>query len=273
MDYTNREVFPASPLALVAAEVRFSVAPRLRQQATLDEIAIALESRFPVQQPPGEGMSLLLGGDASQLTIGQGGGGLLLRDVSGTTALTILPNRMTLETTAYSEFPAFKADLVTSCDALAEAGVISAIERVGLRYIDEIRVPAGTISDARDWADWIDPRLVDHVSVGPRGVPVTMSQGLISYMLDEQRTLNVRFAALPNGAVVQPTTLARKPFVEGPLFVLDFDGSQDMSGATATLFSTEVISSAIDAVHGPAGETFQNTITDRARELFRRRTA
>jgi uncharacterized protein (TIGR04255 family) len=45
--YPNREIFPNPPLALVAAEVRFTDAARLRQQQTKDEVTIALEQRFP----------------------------------------------------------------------------------------------------------------------------------------------------------------------------------------------------------------------------------
>ena len=47
--YANREIFPNSPLALVTAEVRLTDSPRLRQQETLDNVAIALEDRFPHQ--------------------------------------------------------------------------------------------------------------------------------------------------------------------------------------------------------------------------------
>lgn len=50
MDYPRREVFPSSPLALVAAEVRFNDSARLRQQTTVDAISIALEHAFPVQE-------------------------------------------------------------------------------------------------------------------------------------------------------------------------------------------------------------------------------
>ena len=48
--YPKREVFPSSPLALVAAEIRFSDAPRLRQPETLDSIAVAVESLLPVHE-------------------------------------------------------------------------------------------------------------------------------------------------------------------------------------------------------------------------------
>ena len=49
--YPNREVFEASPLALVAAEIRFTDAARLRQQEVKDAVTIALEDRFPFAEP------------------------------------------------------------------------------------------------------------------------------------------------------------------------------------------------------------------------------
>ena len=38
-------------MALVTAEVRLTDSPRLRQQETLDAVAIALEERFPISTP------------------------------------------------------------------------------------------------------------------------------------------------------------------------------------------------------------------------------
>lgn len=49
--YPNREVFSHAPLALVTAEIRFTDSARLRQQETLDAVAIALEERFPLSAP------------------------------------------------------------------------------------------------------------------------------------------------------------------------------------------------------------------------------
>ncbi len=266
--YPKREVFPNSPLALVAAEIRFTDAPRLRQQSTLDAIAVALEDILPVQAQHEQAINVqMVAGQPPQVQVAAG---RLMKDVASTAAMTLFPDRLTFETTAYAEFEAFRSAVLACTTALVEAHVTPAIQRVGLRYLDEIRVPSATVADARDWREWIDTRLVDHLLIGPTDAPITRAEGLISYDLSERQGLNFRFAALPNGAVVLSANLVRQPFEQDlPLFVLDFDGYEEFTAPTATLLDAGVVARTLDAVHGPSGATFQNAITDAAREIFR----
>jgi uncharacterized protein (TIGR04255 family) len=268
--YPMREVFPNSPLALVAAEIRFTDAPRLRQQATMDAIAVALEDILPVQAPHEQTINFqMVAGQAPQVQVATG---RIMKNVASTAAMTLFPDRLTFETTDYVEFDAFRSAMLACTTALVEAHVTPAIRRVGLRYLDEIRTPSAPVTDAREWGEWIDSRLVDHLLIGPAQAPITRAEGLITYDLKEGRGLNFRFAALPNGAVVMSTKLVRKPFEQNlPLFVLDFDGYEEFTAPTATLLDAAVVAKALDAVHSPSGETFQNAITNKARELFRMR--
>lgn len=269
--YPKREVFPSSPLALVAAEIRFTDSPRLRQAETLDAIAVAVESLLPVHTQAEGGMNVQIINGQPQMQVVTG---RVMKNVDSTVAMSVFPDRLSLETTAYTEYSAFKDNVVACAEALVAAGVTPAVQRVGLRYVDEIRVPDTKVADARQWSDWIDRRLVDHLQLGPDAAPVVRAEGFISYDLGDRKGLNFRFAALPVGAVVVTNNLVRKPFTENvPFFVLDFDGYQDFAGPKATLLNTDVVAMSLDAVHGPAGETFQNAITDQARELFRARTS
>ena len=63
------------------------------------------------------------------------------------------------ETTAYREFDDFRMGVTAVCEALIGANVRPALVRVGLRYIDEIRVPE-PVTDARAWDKWIDSSVV-----------------------------------------------------------------------------------------------------------------
>lgn len=196
------------------------------------------------------------------------------KNTSSTAVATLASNRLSFETTAYSHFPEFKEQVLACCRALVEAGVTPALRRVGLRYIDEIRIPDDDVSDARKWSTWINSRLVDQLSIGPEQASVQHAEGVVTYALADGRGLNFRFAALPQGAVVSPAALVRPPFdAERPLFVLDLDGYQDFIDPDATLFSPDIVANTLDAVHGPSGATFQAAITDEAREIFRRSEA
>lgn len=161
--------------------------------------------------------------------------------------------------------------MLVCCRSVVDAGVTPSLQRVGLRYIDEIRVPDAAVQDARRWDKWIDPRLVGHLTIGPQSAQVQQTEGVVTYRLPESSGLNIRFAALPRGAVISPAALVRQEFnADQPLFVLDFDGYQEFGGPDATLMSVEVIARTLDAVHAPTGEAFQSSITEEARQLFRK---
>jgi uncharacterized protein (TIGR04255 family) len=197
--------------------------------------------------------------------------GRTFKNTSSTAVATLAPDRLSLETTAYTSFAEFREQMLTCCRAIVEAGVTPALRRIGLRYIDEIRVQDGAVGDAREWGTWITPPLIGQLALGPADAAVPQAEGVITYRLDGSRGLNFRFAALAQGAVVSPITLLRKPFdASKPVFVLDLDGYQEFLSPDATMLSVEVVADALDAVHGPSGATFQASITDAARELFRR---
>ncbi len=173
--YHHREVFLETPLALVAAEIRFTDSARLRQQSILDHIIIALEDRFPYSRPvQSMGLQLLVGTAPAAQTMPPATS-LILTNQSSTESVSLTSTSLTYETTHYTEFPDLLAAVQMACVALASAGVQPAMERIGLRYIDEIRVPE-PISDARQWSEWIDNRLIDHLAVGPKIYPVAMTR-------------------------------------------------------------------------------------------------
>jgi uncharacterized protein (TIGR04255 family) len=264
--YPNREVFPKAPLALVAAEIRFSDAARLRQQETKDEIAIALEGRFPFAEPLQQtNFNLTIGGGPPQV---QERLGVVLKGANGTESLTIMSESLTYETTAYSTFEALLEAVAAASEALVAAKVRPALQRVGLRYIDEIRVPEA-VPDVRLWRRWIDERLVAHLAVGPDDFPATSAQTVSTYDLGEGRGLNCRFAALNQGTIVVPQHLKRAAVESGPFFVLDFDGFRDFTNQELVQLSADVVRDALSAVHVPCGTAFQRSITDAARTLFR----
>lgn len=263
--YPNREVFPHAPLALVAAEIRFTDAARLRQQPTRDEIAITLEDRFPFAEPFHRTDMNLTAGGPPQIQERQG---VVLKSTRSTEALTLMPESLTYETTTYTDFEDLLETVAVAVDALVRAKVRPAIQRVGLRYIDEVRVP-GNITDARQWGTWIDDRILGHLDVGPEGVAATAAQSVSTFDLGEGRGLNVRFAALNQGPIVVPQFLTRPVVQSGPFFVLDYDGFHDFTGHDSVKLSSDVVRESLSAVHVPCGNAFQRSITDDARNLFR----
>jgi len=262
--YSKREIYPNAPLALVVAQVKYAYAPRLRQRDTLDQVALALEQDLPVVNYD---QSLNI-----SLTSGQfeGHAELAQRHLNreSTTSVHVTPTALTLETTAYVEFGEF-ADLFSrACAALADAGAVHAVERIGLRYVDEVRVP-DQISDARDWRGWVADELVAHLSVASQAKALG-SEALVQYDLGDQIRLAFRFGAR-DGKPVVGSQLLRRPvqYEPGPFFVIDLDGFRQQPADEGAVFDVEWIRAMLETVHGPAGEAFQNSITDQSRAVFR----
>jgi uncharacterized protein (TIGR04255 family) len=266
--YPNREVFPNSPLALVAAEVRYTDAVRLREQGTRDRVALALADRFPFPRSvPEVSFQIVIGGDQTRQTP-QAGEPSVLVDADGTASLTVTTSALIYETTAYDDFGKLVDAVTAGCDALSAEGIRPAVQRVGIRYVDEIRV-TDQITDVAQWADWVDPRLVQQVSVGPQHAVPLNAQGVVVYSIGDQKGLVLRYAALNQTPVVSPPVLRRIKHGSGPFFVLDFDAFEDFTDRAHVPLNSEVVTASLTEVHASAGEAFQNAITDRARDQFR----
>ncbi len=268
--YPKREVFRTPPVALVTAQARFTDAARLRQQETLDAITIGLEGRFGVAEVVTDTSLDNVAPGLPPRVVAQKG--LRLRNADSTEVLTLTPSALTFETTVYSEFDDLLATLTVILQALVQAQVRPALKRVGLRYIDEIRVPE-PVSDVRAWDTWIDGRLIGALALVPEEVPVRGLQTALGLDLGEGAGLNVGYAVLPEGSVVNVPHLRKPAPPAGPCFVLDLDGFCEFNGEVAVLLDTVVVTDILAAVHGPIGAVFQSSITDKAREIFRRDAA
>ncbi len=270
--YPNREVFSHAPLALVTTEIRFTDSPRLRQQKTLDAVAIALEERFPLSTPQTNVTFNVANLSPGVLPQVEQERRIVLMNTAKTESVTITPSSFICETTAYREFEDFRVAVTAVCGALINAHVRPALMRVGLRYIDEVRVPE-PITDVRAWGKWIDPSLIRPLAVGPDGIAARNAQGLVTFDLGDGKGLTFQYAALNQPSVVQPHLLNRQKFEPGPFFVLDFDGFRDFNGEDVVRLDADEVTTILDAVHEPVGATFQRAITEDARNLFRGATS
>lgn len=267
--YPSRETYAQPPVVLVACEVRFTDAPRLRQQDTLDAFAIAVDRRFPLSSPrTGLGLVNAGPGAAPQVTQLQG---VLLRNPESTEAVTITSSSLSYETTDYHGFDAFHDVMTEACRTLTDLEVRPALTRVGLRYIDEIRV-AEPPTDLRGWSKWVDPGLLRPLAVGPDR-PVTRGiQGAAAFDL-ERGWLNFRYSAFTQGATNIPGHLHRRPFSPGPFFALDFDGFAEFGTDPAVLLDAGAVAEMLTQFHTAIGTAFQRSITSDARSMFRRTEA
>ena len=264
--YPNREVYDQPPVVLVTAQALFIDSPRLRQPENLAAFVTTLQDRYPhSDQVTSMGMEEAGPGLAPQMVPQLG---VVLRNVEATESITLTSWSVTYETTAYREFETFQTGLVEACDTLISLNIRPALRRVGLRYINEVRVPYA-VDDARDWAAWIDPAVLGTLSVASEDTPVRAVQGAGAFDLGNGSGLNVGYAALPQGTVVNPQFLARPPIPDGPAFVIDVDGYFEVGEDVTMQLNHGVVGEILSTVHTPAGAAFQRMITDNARAVFR----
>lgn len=265
---SGREVFPDPPLEYVAVEIRYPYAPRLRQQGVSDAILIELDDLFPILRPqPHLTMTGIVGGAVDQ-HVEQ-----VTRSFnrSSTSAVSVTANALTVDTTAYQKFSPLRSIVSRCLSAVDKHASPAAIERIGLRYVNEIRVPV-PIADVRDWRGWVADSLVDAAAVISDHKAINL-QGIIQYEIGANRLLTLRFAAAPSGAVVSNEPLKRRrQSPGGPFFVLDIDSFWQSPSEETPNWDTEAIMSAIDQLHEPVGSAFQDIITDKLREVVLRRS-
>lgn len=259
---TTSEVFPNAPLALVAMEVRFPEAtagplrpPVLRAiKEYLGEgwvIEGGHEQMVEIVMVPGSSNPPTVTSEkVSRLTV---------RD--RTKAITVRSGSLTVEATTYYGYAEFRTLLATAFQAVEKVLAPDGHARMGLRYIDEIRVPA----DPVDWADWVHESLL-----APRG-PGLMPAGWTSavrYEFESDRSLVLRYGPTA-GSVINPAGPLKRPKAVpgGPAFVLDFDSFWEPGGIPA--FVAADLLTACDELRAPVRTLFDQMITPALASVFR----
>lgn len=182
------------------------------------------------------------------------------------TALSVRPDSLVIETTNYGSYDRirelFEVALQTRLAIAAPAGV----ERIGLRYIDEIRVPAENGDSTPTWDQWVDASLLGPAHVGAKmGLAPVVNEGIFVFSGGSDHALVLRYGA-QSDYVVQSTPDLRRPLPPpGPLFKLDIDSFWQAADEVPE-FSVDLILRQANKLHEPVRGVFESVITDRLRE-------
>ncbi len=261
MGYT-REVYTNAPLVFVTCEIRFPLVPRLTDDDTLNRLVEQFSDSLPI--PATATMEWADDdtddGDETQRL-------LRFSNRERTSSVVLTRTSLSIETTSYSEWPEFRSLIMQAIGVVAGSVRVAGVERVGLRYIDEIRVPE-PITDAAEWSDWIAADILSHLKMVPDMSPASFTTAAVLH--NGNHHMLVRYAAMVGSGVVADKPLRRRTQPsEGPFFVIDVDSYRDTSGSEMIDFDTEPVATVLDELHEPIGKLFQRSITDHARELFR----
>lgn len=181
------------------------------------------------------------------------------------TVVTFMSTSITLETSNYDTWDQFGALAKTVLAARMDVAPVDGVERIGLRYIDEIRVP---IEERPDWSEWIDSRLAPPVlATSPDRLRVNQQQATIQYSTDEPGVVvTLRYGAVVGrspvaGSVAQPAVPA-----DGPFFLIDTDAAWTPGvGEEIPALAPDTVLQTADGLHRFVKDLFEASLTDRLR--------
>lgn len=265
----DREVYPNAPLRLVTAEFRFPIASKLAGDGLLALLGERFGDRFPVIQPASVEVVM---GPGGPITPGQQVNYVMLTR-ERTTAVTVGATRLAMETTEYGHWKDFRDGVVGPALAVIgdELEAVAGLDRVGLRFINEIRVP-GAGPDVGSWAGYVVDQLLAPGELAGESEIRTVQLALQMIHGDGAELL-LRGGIL-EGRVVDERGPLRLP-KESPhdhFFLLDMDSFWKHDG-TYDPWSTEAALDIADRLHAPIDDLFERCITDRLREEVLRRVA
>jgi uncharacterized protein (TIGR04255 family) len=250
-------------LRFVAAEVRFPVVEELGVQVP-QAFRERLRERFPVQEPLSQ-MTFTVGttGPVAQQAIRQR---FTPRD--RLMSVTVGRDSVVLETTAYSSWSDFRDLFTEILSALAESQRPDGVLRLGLRYIDEIRVPEEIhkINTVADWKGWVVDALIEPLLIDDAASPASATIALQYGQYPGYQTL-FKAAPFASGRTVQDEGPLLVPFAtpDGPYFLLDTDASWMDQQRAVPEFDVAPMIEMFDNLHGPCKRLFEQSLGPRLR--------
>jgi len=184
-----------------------------------------------------------------------------------TLAVAVTDTTLTVETTSYRHYPQFREVLARAFAAAEKVIQPEGVARIGMRYIDEIRIPGLASEDAVAWRDWLDSSLLppEVNAMADVGFDAAAWEGLSQYIVGSDKKLVLRHG-LRSGPVVPANGPLRRPSEPppGPQFSLDFDCFWEPAGIPE--FGPELLLATCDELRSPARTLFDLLVTHRLRD-------
>lgn len=256
---SNREVYPTAPVVLVALEVRHPMVEPM-SAAAVARAKKVLRDVTPLQElQTTAGFAITPVGAAAQPT--ETAQRFSSRDRS--TAVTFRSGAVVVETTQYRQYEALRDVIELALGAREAAGPVDGVLRVGLRYIDEIRVPGE--DGLLGWADWVDPSLLGPAPLAAaHGLSAAQWQGLAVFKGASDAQLVLRYGP-GEGYAVDPGGELRRPApAPGPFFMMDIDNYWVPDPVPD--FDVAALLQRCDDLHKPVRALFESLITEKLRK-------
>lgn len=255
---TRGENYPNAPIALVVAEIRHPAIGEITG-AELSNFKESFADTLPVMRWE-EGFDFdLPSGDRRPFRFPR----FVSRDLHR--SVTLQPDAVIVETMGYTGWQDFRLLIESALQAHDRIKPLEGLDRVGLRYIDEIRVT--DTQDVTNWSEWVSTDLV-----GPKSIEhvldatIARSQSTAVVQVNQNISYTVRYGASNGQAVVSTNNLVRKAEDSGDYFLLDLDGGWVPERRSVPEFQVHSAMEILDDLHHPIGALFESLITDKLRD-------
>jgi uncharacterized protein (TIGR04255 family) len=255
----------AAPAALVTMEIRHPATDSLTESSTaaLKEL---LADELPIQRQAQDAAWAVNPGGSPTLAT-ESFARYLNQD--NTLAASMRTQAIMIETTAYFDFETLVGIAMRVFDAHQQVAPVAGVERVGLRYILELRASVGR-NGRVEWTDLIAEPLLGPQRIAPDSLSLTELQGAAVYQETQPgKSMIVRYGP-GMGQALDPNFYLRRtlPVDAGPFFLLDIDSFWTPVGQIPE-YDRDIVLSTFEALCEPAHTAFQQMLSSRLRdELF-----
>lgn len=260
----DTEVYRNAPIALATIEIRHPTTDPLTSSESR-ELKRLLAETLPIERPGQDSAWAIVPPATTPTQTGERFARHLNRD--GTASATIKTQATIIESTAYPGFEGFAELMLQVAEARNQVSSIVGVERVGLRYVHEIRVPGG-VGGSIDWGSWINESALGPQRVAPMGLPLTEWQGAAVYREAQPgKTLVLRYGPAVGRALDQNYYLRPpRPATLGPFFLMDIDSFWTPPGGSIPEYDRGALQATLQDLHRPACTIFEDMITARLRD-------
>ena len=253
---------PNAPVALVTMEIRHPATDSLTESSG-KELKHLLFEYLPIERQA-QDMAWSMGAGGNPTPTAERFVRYVNRD--NTLAGSMKTQALVIETTAYTSFESLVDLAMRVMDARAQVSSIVGVERIGLRYVLEVRVPVGA-GGRIEWANWIAEPLLGPQGVAPGGLTLTEWQGAAVYREAQPgKSMIVRYG--PGlGQALDPNYHLRRtiPVQPGPFFLLDIDSFWTPVGSIPE-YNRDAVLATFQNLYEPARAVFQEMLIGRPQD-------
>lgn len=259
---TDVSTYPRPPVRLAAFEVRFPPVDALASETRVRPLHRDLRSAFPFFEPIRVPVAIQLAPDGVTHETAHR---FRLSSRTRTTAVTVGEDIAIVETSDYQSYEHLRDRIQDVLERVAELDEIVGMSRIGLRYVNEIRID-GVGDNPSEWASFLTDSLVAPLRLVDE--PLHSLEGAVVFRPGRDRNVTVRFGALRGRAVSPLGPLRVRDLGDGPFFLLDIDSFWETTPEELPEFRVTTVIETLDALHVSAQDVFEAAITNKVRNSF-----